>query len=182
MGDKRRGVSRRGLFGVFRKPLRDLKDGLEDVHRAQSGQPRPATRPEDAAAAPSVDYERVVRPPEDLAPAEPAGPGSWTVDLAERRIEVGSSVLISGGEMPEPVILVRVHAHHWAACSCECPVDGSDILWAHDDDRLRCPGCASEWRLDGESLGGPASFHLARFVVDAYQDDVGGVEVRRHLP
>jgi hypothetical protein len=188
VSDPKRGVSRRGLFGVFGKGLRDLRDGLDDVHRAHSGHahsreagPPPPSIPLPPDPPPSRgDFERVIRPPGDLVPAEPSGAGSWSVDLGERRLEIGAHVLVSGGELSEPVILVRVHAHHWAACSCECPADGSDILWAHDEDRLRCPGCASEWRLDGESLGGPADCPLARFIVDAYEDDEGGVEVRLH--
>jgi hypothetical protein len=189
MGEERRGVSRRGLFGVFGKGLRNLKDGLDDVHRAHKGASRPAGAGGSAGAPdrpppppPSSAYERVVRPPDELAPATATSPGTWSVDLGERRLPVGDSVVVSGGELTEPVILVRVNAHHWAACTCECPVDGSDLLWAADDDRLRCPGCASEWRLDGVSLGGPADCELARFVVDAYEDDDGAVEVRIHQP
>ena len=72
MSDEKRGVSRRGLFGVFGKGLRSLKDGLEDVHRAHHGEPRrdasgsgePPERP-----VPDGSYDRVVRPPEDIAPA-----------------------------------------------------------------------------------------------------------------
>jgi hypothetical protein len=185
VSDRRRGVSRRGLFDVFGKGLRNLREGLDDVHRAHKDEPKraPVVPPAPPDPPPDrSDYERVIRPPADLVPAEPSGSGSWNVDLGERRLAVGEHVLVSGGELPEPVILVRVQAHHWAACTCECPADGSDVLWIDAEDRLRCPGCASEWRLDGESLSGPADCPLSHFVVDAYEDDDGGVEVRLHQP
>jgi len=182
VGDRKRGVSRRGLFGVFGKGLQSLREGLDEAHRAHSGE---AAGPRDLPPDPPAslgDFERVVRPPDELVRATSGAPGTWGLDLGERRLAIGDSVLVSGAELTEPVILVRVNANHWAACTCECPVDGSDILWAKDDDRLRCPGCASEWRLDGASLGGPADDPLVRFVVDAYEDDEGGVEVRLHQP
>ncbi len=183
MGNDDGGVSRRRLFGVFGKGLRSLRDGLDDVHRAHAGTPSPASEspplPPDPPPS-SGDYERVARPPDEMATASPGGPGTWNVDLGDRRLDVGESALVTGGELPEPVILVRVSEHHWAACTCECPADASDILWSRAADRLRCPGCASEWRLDGASLGGPADSALGRFVVDAYEGDDGAVEVRIH--
>ncbi len=188
MGDGRRDVSRRGLIGAFGRGLQSLKDGLEDVQAAGSSSPPssaaapPPATPPPAPPAPSSGYSRILRPPDEMAFAESAGIGSWTLDLRGRALEVASSVIVSGGELPEHLILVRVHPHHYAACSAECPVDGSDLLWRHDDDRLNCPACCSQWRLDGEVTQGPADCHLARLVVDALEDGEGGVEVRVHVP
>lgn len=181
----RREVSRRGLFGVFRKGARSLRDGLDDVQRAHRGpSPRPADAETDAETRPEeeAEYDRLLRPPVELAIAMPAGAEAWNIDLKGRRIEPGHDAVVRGGGMDEPMVLVRVHAQHWAACTGECPVDGSDILWKHDDDLLRCPSCGSAWRLDGESLEGPADSALARFVVDAYDDDAGGTEIRAYRP
>lgn len=187
-GDGRQ-VSRRGLFGAFRRGARSLRDGLDDVHRAHRGNartageaPRYPVGPSDDGAAEEAAYDRLLRPARELAFAVQSGPASWTVDLGERRLQPGDDSVVRGGGLMEPLVLVRVNAHHWAACTGECPVDGSDIRWRHDEDLLRCPSCASAWRLDGECLQAPADSPLARFVVDAYDDDEGRAEVRIHRP
>ena len=183
MSGRGREVSRRGLFGVFRKGARSLRDGLDDVHRAHRASPPAAQDLAGVAARPgAAEYDRILRPPVELAIALRAGPAAWNVDLKDRRLEPGHDAVVRGGGMDEPMVLVRVHAGHWAACTGECPVDGSDILWQHAEDLLRCPSCGSAWRLDGESLAGPADSALARFVVDAYDDGVGGTEIRVHRP
>jgi hypothetical protein len=186
MADGGREVSRRGLFGVFRKGARSLRDGLDDVHRAHRGAQRPGAT-ETASPVEEAEHDRLLRPPAELAIALPSGPAAWNVDLKGRHIEPGHDAVVRGSGMDEPMVLVRVHAHHWAACTGECPIDGSDILWRHDEDRLRCPSCGSTWRLDGESLEGPADSALARFVVDAYEADEddeggGGTEIRVYRP
>ena len=89
--------------------------------------------------------------------------------MGDRRLPVGGSVLVSGGELAEPVILVRVHAHHWAACSCECPVDGSDILWSHDDDRLRVGGTAARER---QQVPADATLKLGGYSLQLLTPDV----------
>jgi len=178
--DGGREVSRRGLFGVFRRGARSLRDGLEDVQRAHRGEtdrPAGASRP-----APDASYDRLLRPPGELACAVASGPDAWSVDLQGRALAPGDDAVVRGGGLDEPLVLVRVHAHHWAACTGECPVDGSDIRWRHDEDLLRCPSCGSAWRLDGDSLEGPADSALARFVVDAYEGDGGSAEVRLYRP
>jgi nitrite reductase/ring-hydroxylating ferredoxin subunit len=175
--DGGRRVSRRGLFGVFRKGARSLRDGLDDVQRAHRGEPVPYP-----AAQPEIQYDRLLRPPVDLAVGRASGPAAWIIDLQGRRLRPGEDAVVRGGGLMEPLILVRVHEHHWAACTGECPIDGSDIRWQHVEDLLRCPSCSSAWRLDGECLQGPADSALARFVVDAYEDDEGGTEVRVHAP
>ena len=173
------GVSRRALFGVLRRGARHLREGLDDVHRAHGGasEQRPG-----APADPPASHDRLLRPPAELALATPTGPDAWAVDLKSRRLAPGDDAVVRGRGLDEPLVLVRVHDHHWAACSGECPVDGSDLRWAAADDVLRCPSCGSAWRLDGASVRGPADSALARFVVAAYEGDAGDVELRVHRP
>ncbi len=176
-GDARE-VSRRGLFGAFRRSARALRAGLDDVqHAAASAGPAPRAG---AASAPS--YPRLLRPAEQVVTAYATGHSAWTLALGERAPEAGGSVVVVGGGLPEPLVVVRVNAQHWASCTAECPIDGSHVDWDGALDRLVCPACRSQWRLDGDCMGPPADSPLARLVVDAYVDDDGGVEARVHLP
>lgn len=172
MGDGRREVSRRGLFGVFGRGLRRLQDDLARSDAEAAGEPPPS----------EPSYERIRRPEGDVVRAFAGGPGTWNVDLTLAEIEVGESVVARSADLPEPLVIVRVHEGHLAACTAECPVDGSELAWRHADDVLACPSCDSRWRLDGSSVRGPADSDLARLVVDVYRAEDGTTEIRVTTP
>ena len=157
--ERRRGrVSRRGLFGFLGRGFEGLKDGL-----AEAGD---ALRDQEPAAEPSDDLEMILRPAAETVTAMGDGLGRWNVHFEGPVPPRGGSVLVVGDDLPERVVVVRVDELHWSGCSSECPVDGSDLVWAATDDRLMCPSCDSRWRLDGEPKSGPANTRLARYFVD----------------
>jgi len=175
MGRERpEGLSRRGLLDVFGRGLKRLR---EDLDGPPAGSADGATEPR-----PSDGMRRVLRPADERIAAAPAAPGTWEVPLAGRAFPAGTSVLVEGGGLPEAVVLVRVHPTHLAACTAECPADGSELEWSESADRLVCPGCGSLWRLDGEPMQGPARGRLGTLIVDAYVDDAGGLEIRIQAP
>ncbi len=161
MGGGGRSLSRRGLLGIFGRGLRDARDVVADEARVLGGSPSGATPP----AYPTC--ERVLRPPGQIVGAMPDGLGSWLVDLFAHPLPVGGSVRVEGGGLVEPLVLVRVHETHYGACTSWCPYDGSDLLWAPEEDRLRCPSCGTRWRLDGVPTSGPTRIRIANFLVDA---------------
>ncbi len=184
MSERPRGLSRRGLLGIFGRGASQLREGLDDVQRAATGGPRAAAPPSPATpgAPGSRPYVRIQRPAAQCAEARAAAPGAWNIDFGGRALDVGASVIVTGGGLPEPVIVVHVDPAHFAASTGECPVDGSDLLWRSDEDLLRCGSCGSAWRLDGTVREGPATWPLGRVLVDAFVDDAGALEARIRLP
>ena len=174
------GLSRRALFDVFRKPLETLREELTEDGGGAASTRASLDPPSDPPPAP--DYPRVVRPPDALVSASAAGPGVWDVDLGETPLPVGAGVVVTGAGLPENVVLVRVNGTHCGAVTAECPVDGSDLAWNAEWDRVVCPGCASAWRLDGCATSGPAHASgagtLGHVVVECFADDAGALEVR----
>ena len=166
MDEKRRGLSRRGLMDLLGRSVRGFADSMEG--RPETG---PETDPE-----PYPVRERQFRPLEENVEAITDEAGAWVVDLDGRALEPGTSLRVFGVDLPEAIVLVCIHDRHYAACSSECPVDGSDLTWAAADDRLRCPACGSLWRLDGAVMQGPADSDLARYLVD--RDAAGVIVVR----
>ena len=73
--DRSRGpeLSRRGLFGAFRRSARTLRRGLGDVQRAGSSGPAPAPQP--------AAFPRLVRPAEQVVIARASGHAAWDVSL-----------------------------------------------------------------------------------------------------
>lgn len=157
-GEEHGGFSRRGLFGLLGRGVKGFKDSLD-------GKPEGGRDDRDEPI-PYPVTDRLLRPYEENVEALADDGGAWVVDLSHQPLDAGRSLRVFGIDLPEALVLVRVHERHFAACSCECPVDGSDLVWSPDDDRLRCPACESLWRLDGASMQGPADSDLARYVVD----------------
>ena len=169
MDERRRGVSRRGLFGVFGRGVRGLSEGLSETAKELGPQKKT-----EAPAEPPPSYDRILRPDEECAEGRPDGFQAYRVDREAETIEPGSSLCVRGGQLPEPIIVVRVHETHLAACSAECGVDGSEVVWSGEEDRLLCPSCGTRWRLDGEPMSGPAAVRLASFSVER---EPGGLRI-----
>ena len=157
MSDDRHNVSRRRLFGLLGRGFREVRSTLDP----KSGRAEPAEPVEQYP-----DFDRILRSDVEVVEAVPDGVGAWRVDLRDRPIPVGDSIGLRGDDLVEPLVVVRVLENHYAACSAECPVDGSELLWSAEEDRLFCPSCQSRWRLDGESTRGPADSALGRYFVD----------------
>lgn len=83
---------------------------------------------------------------------------------------VGASVRVEAPDLFEAVVVCRVNDVHVAACSSECPLDASDLVYRASADALVCPACRSTWRLDGARRSGPAQYDVASYVVEAYDD------------
>lgn len=149
----RRGVSRRGLFGL----LRGTEPAERDVPVAS-----------DDSEPPESSSKCVRRPAAEVVEATPRPGGVFQVDACP--LAVGDSVRVEAPGLFEAVVVARVHEHHVAACSSECPLDGSDVVFEAERDALVCPGCGSSWRLDGAYLAGPARYAIASYVVEAYDD------------
>jgi hypothetical protein len=168
VGDEPPRLSRRGLIGLFGRGVRGFRDGLsEDGARPADGLGGEEGPPPDGY--PVTD--RLLRPFEENVEALTVEPGRARVDLEGRELPPGGSIRVYGMDLPEALVLVRVDERHAAACSSECPVDGSDILWEGAQDLLECPACGSLWRLDGKVMDGVAAeYDLQRYVVEE-QDD-----------
>jgi Rieske Fe-S protein len=69
----------------------------------------------------------------------------------------------------DPFVLVRIGEDHWAAAVGTCPVDLSDLLFSAPQDRLWCPSCGSQWRMDGIVLRGPTRIGLQSVHVDVLE-------------
>ncbi len=161
-GDAGGGMSRRGLLGLFGRGVRGFTDAIsEEGAAAEEDAPTPEPYPVG---------DRILRPLAMNVEAETEGPGVWRLQLSDLDLPQGGSLRVYGVDMHEAVVLVRESEWHLSACSSECPVDGSDLIWAPREDLLLCPGCGSRWRLDGSVLLGPANSDVARYVVDR-QDD-----------
>jgi hypothetical protein len=153
-------LSRRGLMDILGRGVRGLREGLEETARVAV----PGAAPLGPAPV------RVERPPGECGVARPDGFDATRYDRDPASIEVGASVCLRGEHLAEPLVLVHVDEHHWAAATGECPVDGSDLLWAAEEDRLLCPACKSRWRLDGEPAAGPARARLESLDVQREPD------------
>jgi hypothetical protein len=149
MGD----VSRRGLLGgLFRKPAEVLRDKIPEALRGGLPAPR--------AVEPKRTYPRRLRPADDTVVAKPDAAGRFVVDLRARPLLPGGSIRVQAAELAEPLVLVRVTLEHLACATGECTLDGSDLKWHAGLDNLWCPGCGSQWRLDGSLARGPAHGEL----------------------
>jgi hypothetical protein len=157
------------LFGLFGRGARRARDTLKNAVPEIA----PGAAPQ--APAPSPPRRLWLRPPDETVAARQEAPGAWTVDLRGRPLAEGSSLRVVGEGLAEPLVLVRVHATHLAAARGQCALDGSDLLWISQTDRLYCPGCTSRWRLDGTPARGPAIQSLASYVVE---ESAGVVSIR----
>lgn len=169
-GSEKGRLSRRGLFDIFGRGLREARDAAKDVARdaaaARGGQgaPAPVKRP----AAPS--FPRKLRPPGECLGVTLDAAGRIVLDLSARPVATGGSLKLACASLAEPLLFVRVSESHWATVTGECPVDGSDLLWHGGRDCAWCPACGSQWRLDGEVLRGPARDPLVSCHTDVLED------------
>jgi hypothetical protein len=152
-----RPVSRRGLLGLFGAPAKSFRESLE--------READTLKPGAAPAAPAGPQRRL-RPAEDTVEALLEETGAWGVDLRRKPLEVGRSWRLTGEGLAEPLLAARVSWTHVAVVGGECPVDGSDLRWSQEADRVHCPACGSRWRLDGASTRGPADSRLAVYVAE----------------
>ena len=161
MSEPRRGVSRRGLLGIFGAGFRELRDTAKSVEKPFV--PPPAVAPA---------FPRLARPADEMRMGTCDAHGRLALDLRAAPLAVGASIRVDAVGFPVPVVLVRVNEMHFAACATACPADGSDVVWSAEADVLACPSCASWWRLDGEVVRGPAATDLRSFVVQEAEGDV----------
>lgn len=159
--------SRRNLLGnLLRKPIEEATRRIpEQVAPALRGAAAFARQP--PLPQPKVVPPRRLRPDAGVLRAVEDEAGRFRVDLAARPLAVGQSAKVVADVLAEPLVLVRVNAEHLAAATGECPVDRSDLIWHPGQEVLWCPGCGSQWRLDGHVVRGPArQRQLALHVVE----------------
>lgn len=161
MTKPRRGVSRRGLLGIFGEGLRELRETAKAVEKPFVPPP---------AAAPA--HPRRARAAAEVREGTCDAHGRMALDLRASPLAVGASIRVDAVGFPVPVVLVRVNDVHYGACATTCPCDGSDVLWSREADLLWCPSCGSRWSLDGRTARGPATRALRSFVVQEAEGDV----------
>lgn len=149
MGD----VSRRGLLGgLFRRPARAIGEKLPEVIRSAA----PGAAPARTQVVPSREYPKRVRGADEIVKAVADAHGRFVCDLREKPLFPGGTWKIVADELAEPLVLVRVSPGHIACATGECTVDGSDLRWHAGLEVVWCPGCGSQWRLDGSVARSPA--------------------------
>lgn len=158
MAEPRRGVSRRDLLGgLLRRPVDEIRERLPASFRSAA----PRTQ-----GAEQFTYPTRRRPPDHTVRATPDAAGRYRVDLASKPLLPGMSWRVVADDLAEALVLVRVSDAHCAAATGECPLDASDVFYQRAQDVLWCPGCGSQWRLDGSVARGPARAELLSLHVD----------------
>ncbi len=71
--------------------------------------------------------------------------------------QVGASVRLAGGDVPNPIIVMRTKDNEYIALSAKCTHFGRAVEYNHDTGLLRCVSLShSEFSLDGKVHKSPA--------------------------
>jgi Rieske Fe-S protein len=89
-----------------------------------------------------------------------------TIPLPEALSEPGSQVKVKLPNMAEPVLIVRTKIGFNATQGICTNSARTELQFMPDEDRIKCLGCNSRFKLDGTVTQGPAVKPLRSFVVD----------------
>lgn len=136
MTDRR--ASRRDLFRLLGRSLAEA-----------AGEKLPApppSRPRAAPPAPALDL--------------PLEHGRLVLDLAAHPVPPGTARRVHAAGWPEPVLLVRVSAGHFAAVGADCPGCEGALRWDAGRDAALCPRGEAAFRMDGLPADGSRDLRL----------------------
>ena len=134
--------SRRDLFRLLGKTIIDAAG-----KRIPAAVPPPQRRP-----APAAEPEGTIEVPLER--------GHLVVDLSLLPIPPGRSRRVTHPAWPEPVLLVRVAADHFAGVTADCPHCGGALAWSAAAETARCPRGAAAFRMDGHAAEGERRLRL----------------------
>ncbi|HZE99897.1 MAG TPA: Rieske 2Fe-2S domain-containing protein [Planctomycetota bacterium] len=89
-----------------------------------------------------------------------------TIPLPEALSEPGSQVKVRLPNIKEPVLIVRTKIGFNATEGICTNSARTELQWVVEEDRLKCLGCGSRFKLDGSVSQGPATKPLKSYAVD----------------
>jgi len=96
-------------------------------------------------------------------------PANGAIDLGEswssKLLRSKGSLLVQPGAAADKILVVHSGDGDLRAVSSVCTHKGCDVVYDEDLGRLNCPCHASEYRLDGSNIKGPAKRPLKSYNV-----------------
>jgi Rieske Fe-S protein len=89
-----------------------------------------------------------------------------SIPLPDALSEPGSQVKVMLPHVTEPVLIVRTKIGFSATEGICTQSARTELQFMPDEDRLKCLGCGSRFKLDGSITQGPATKPLKSYVVD----------------
>ena len=88
------------------------------------------------------------------------------IPLPEALSEPGSQVKVRLPHIQEPVLIVRTKVGFNATEGICTNSARTELQWIQDEERIKCLGCGSRFKLDGTVSQGPATIPLKSYAVD----------------
>ncbi len=88
------------------------------------------------------------------------------IPLPEALSEPGSQVKVRLPHVKEPVLIVRTKVGFNATEGICTNSARTELQWMPDEERIKCLGCGSRFKLDGTVSSGPATQPLKSYAVD----------------
>lgn len=88
------------------------------------------------------------------------------IPLPETLSEPGSQVRVRLPHVAEPVLIIRTKVGFNATEGICTNSARTELQWMPDEERIKCLGCGSRFRLDGSVSQGPATQPLKSYAVD----------------
>ena len=89
-----------------------------------------------------------------------------TIPLPESLSEPGSQIKVRLPNIKEPVLIVRTKIGFNATEGICTQSARTELQYIADEDRIKCLGCGSRFKLDGSITQGPATKPLKSYAVD----------------
>jgi nitrite reductase/ring-hydroxylating ferredoxin subunit len=89
-----------------------------------------------------------------------------SIPLPDALSEPGSQVKVMLPHVTEPVLIVRTKIGFSATEGICTQSARTELQFMPDEDRIKCLGCGSRFKLDGSITQGPATKPLKSYVVD----------------
>ena len=89
-----------------------------------------------------------------------------TIPLPEALSEPGSQVKVKLPNIHEPVLIVRTKIGFNATEGICTNSARTELLYVAEEERLKCLGCGSRFKLDGSVASGPAVKPLRSYAID----------------
>lgn len=93
-----------------------------------------------------------------------------TIPLPDALSQPGSQIKVRLPNVPEPVLIVRTKIGFNGTQGICSNSARTELQYYPDEDRIKCLGCMSEFKLDGTVMSGPAKHPLRSYVVDLQGD------------